>query len=232
MMRAMSMGSVVFALGMSLSLCVACGGSSADGNAANGGASGGPSGGAGRGGANGSSGAPGSAGGLSTNVPGDTPLNELSDSELEQLCKDFTASYGPGSALETSSKEFSCRFSGLLTGALSGAKTDAELRTACKATYDACLKAPNEAADPETCDKPDSSCTATVAEVKACAQDSVAALDELKDAIPTCAEATLESLQNLDIPTEEDASPASCTALQAKCPDAPTPPGPGDNDQP
>jgi hypothetical protein len=213
-------------LAVALSLCAACGGSSDNddkGNNGNGGTNSMSSGGSSSGSGNkagSSSGGNGSGGDFSTGVPGDKPIGELTDGEAEQLCADI-ADYVSTSTFAETQREFSCRLSGMLAALFTGAQTDAALQMACKATYDVCKAAPDETTSGE-CGKPDGSCTATVDELKACMADSVAAFEDLSEQIPSCAELTMESLAMT--PTDmETAEPASCVALEMKCPDAPLP---------
>jgi hypothetical protein len=168
-----------FALGMplavALSLCVACGGSSDNdddkmgqggtGSMSNGGSSAGGGTKAGSGNSSGSGNSTagtgsntagtGSGGDFSTDVPGDKPLGELSDGELDQLCDDI-AEHISTSSFADSQLEFSCRLSGMLTALFGGAETDAALQAACKVAYDACKAMPEEPATGE-CEKPDAS---------------------------------------------------------------------------
>jgi hypothetical protein len=95
---------------------------------------------------------------------------------------------------------------------------------ACKSVYDSCIAAPTTVT--ESCTKPDASCTATVSEYEACVNDTIKALGEAEKAVPACDQLTLAllAMSGDSMLTE---SPASCTALDAKCPSAPMPPGSG-----
>jgi hypothetical protein len=205
MLPVKAVNSVLLVVGVCLGLCVGCGGSSSEGPK--------PSGGAGAG----------AAPDFTTTVPGDKQLSMLSDAEVTQLCKDFDAYFAPGSPAALAAEEAGCRFGGLFLALLSGAQTDAAAQSACKATYDSCIAAPSQS-DPAMCTRPDATCTATVAEEVACLKDSAAALNTLKDALPSCSALSLSSLQNLMLPSDESATAPSCAALKAKCPTAPMPP--------
>ena len=78
----------------------------------------------------------------------------------------------------------------------------------------------------ETCTKPDASCTATVAEYDTCVNDTIKGLSDAENALPTCDKLTLAFLAMTGDGALTE-TPASCTALQAKCPSAPMPPGSG-----
>jgi hypothetical protein len=210
-------------LGVALSLCVACGGDD-DGGSKNGnggsGGTGGATGGSSSSGSGNKAGSSSSGGGTGSGVtlPDDKTLGGLTDSEAEQLCDDYEKFASSGSFAATQ-QEFSCLLSGVLSSALSGAETDAEMQAACKTTYDQCKKAPFEPEASE-CEKPDASCTATVAELKQCMEDSAKAFEDLVEQFPTCSELTLES-EGPDL--EEVMDPPSCVALREKCPGLETP---------
>jgi hypothetical protein len=206
------------------------GGSSSAGSSATAGGTG-KAGGSNTGGTNGSAGNSNTAGSnssspgdLDTGLPGTKPLSDLTDAEIAGLCNKFDEFYSTGS-VGMDLEDFSCRFSGLLAAAFAGAETDAAARAACKATYDSCVAAPAETTS--ECGKPSGMCTATVAELEACANDSAKALQQLTSSFPTCAELTLADLMDAggggDDPPQ---NPASCTTLEMKCPDGPTPPSP------
>ncbi|MEI9942570.1 MAG: hypothetical protein WDO69_35600 [Pseudomonadota bacterium] len=193
----MTMKPMFVSIGLSLAMCVACGGSSDGGNGAP---------------AN-------SSGNYSSGVSGDKQLGALTDQEFQGVCKNLSDYFSSG-AVGKGFEEFTCRFEGLLAGV--AAQTDAELQAACKATYDQCVAAPTTTT--ETCTKPDASCTATVAEYDACVNDSAKALTTLANSIPSCDKLTMASLGMIAV-DDSTATPASCTTLQTKCPSAPKPPG-------
>lgn len=163
----------------------------------------------------------GSPGDLDTGLPADKPLSDLTDAEITGLCSKFDQFYSTGS-FSMNIEEFTCRFSGVFAAALSGADTDAAARTACKAAYDSCVAEPAETTD--ECGKPTGMCTATVAELEACANDSAKAVEQLTSSFPTCAELTLADLMDLGGGDEAaPQNPASCTTFEMKCPGGPTP---------
>lgn len=164
----------------------------------------------------------GSPGDLDTGLPADKPISDLTDAEIAGLCSKFDDFYSTGS-VGKDVQELSCRFTGIFAAALGGADTDAKAQAACKTAYDACVVAPAETT--ENCSKPTGMCTATVAEVEACANDTAKALHELASSFPSCAELTLADLMDLggggDTGPQE---PASCATVNMKCPDGPMPP--------
>ncbi|HXK17019.1 MAG TPA: hypothetical protein VNG33_04425 [Polyangiaceae bacterium] len=151
-----------------------------------------------------------------TGLPADKPLGTLTDAEAMQIC----------SAVQTyfadSTKDLECRLAGLVAG-LSGADTDAAAQAACQAAYDMCAGAP---AMPTTgnCTKPSGTCTATVGELEACANDDKAIFAQLDMEIPSCATLKLTDLMGLGGGLTPPMEPASCVTLDMKCPNSPMPP--------
>lgn len=163
-------------------------------------------------------------GGFDSGLPNDKPLGSLTPAEGQALCDKLDTYFSSGT-IGMDLQDFNCRVAGLLAGAFSQPKTDAELQTACKGGYDSCKKAPPET-ETEECTPPGATCTATAAELEACMADSVAYLKQVEGTIPSCAEITLADLQAMEMPEQPD-EPASCTTLDMKCPDAPALPGTG-----
>ena len=155
-----------------------------------------------------------SGGDFTTSVPNDKPLGSLTDAESQQLCEDLS-DYLSGSSFSADAQEVVCRSSGILAAVFSAPQTDAAARSACKTAYDECKAAPAESN--QQCDKPDASCMATVDDYKACMADMPAYLDQVKGTFPSCAELTLDDFDA--IAGEPPATPASCAALDTKCPD-------------
>jgi len=202
MLHFMTPKPLFISIALSLSLCVACGGSDSDNNTA---------------------GAPNnSSGSYSSGIAGDKQLASLTDQEFAGLCKKLDDYFSTGT-LNKSLQEFTCRFAGLFAGG--AAQTDAELQAACKPAYESCIG--GQTTTDHTCSKPEASCTATVAEYDACANDAAKQLAKLGTALPSCDKLTASSLQTVDLGSSTQA-PASCTLLTSKCPSAPKPPGYGD----
>jgi hypothetical protein len=234
MLQIIDMKSVFVCLGLSLSLCAACGGSDG-GNGNPGGSSGsgnpgagtgnsgghGPQGGGGTGGSG-----PGAAGAATTNsgtfssgLPGDKQLGSLTDDEAAALCQKLSEYFADGSAVSKSFEEVTCRASSVILALFGAPTTDAALQASCKTFYDSCVAAPTTSS--ESCGKPDASCTATAGEYDTCVNESVKQIGTLGTAVPSCEQLTLASAATV-FAGSASASPASCQAVSAKCPNAPT----------
>jgi len=162
----------------------------------------------------------GPTGTFSTGLPADKPVASLTDAEIAGLCSKFDDFYSQG-AVGDALKNFDCSLAGFLAAAFAGASTDDAARAACKATHDECVSKPSETTS--KCSKPSAACTATVGEVEACANDSAKYVTQLGGIFPSCATLTLADLTDMSS-VMAPAEPASCTNLEAKCPDGPTPP--------
>jgi hypothetical protein len=92
--------------------------------------------------------------------------------------------------------------------------TDEDLQAACSEAYDSCMAEPTQ---PDPCTPPEGECTATVDEVEACINDSVALVEGMMAQFPACSELTAAGLMSMQDPGEP-ADPPSCVAAQEKCP--------------
>lgn len=176
----MRQGVGMFSIAM-VALLVGCGSSGGGGTGgSNGSGSGGISGG-GKGGGSGNN--PG-GGTFTTSVPGSTPLTGLSGTQQTQLCKDFMT-YADNTLMPEL-----CRVDGLLVAAFSGATSDADVRTACTAGYNACLA--SDGGSTVTCNPSSvpSTCTATVGDLTSCLNARSAATAQ----IPSCSTLTAAQL--------------------------------------
>ncbi|WP_437306674.1 hypothetical protein [Sorangium sp. So ce388] len=118
-------------------------------------------------------------------------LGSLTAGEVDEVCGDLRGQ------LESISKEDMCEVTGVASSIFG---------MDCETTKQECISAPEEPAEPDTCDASNfAGCTATVAEAKAC----FAAMSSTLKAI-TC-ESPLSDLM---------APPAECAALEKKCPGA------------
>jgi hypothetical protein len=154
----------------------------------------------------------GSTGTFSTSVPGDRPLNGLSSSEIATLCADL-ANYSSNSTL----KRDNCRLTGFLTASLASSMstaTDAELQAACSQISTSCLTTTPNCPVPAPAD-----CTATVAELTACASDSAAQTHLLASQVPACTGINRTAIKNAtsSVGSALVGQPASCQAYEAKC---------------
>jgi len=234
MLRIMNFKPVFVCLGLSISLCAACGSSSDGGKGNVAGAAGSASpgtGGSGNSGGSGPSaggsgshagGAPATnSGSFSSGLPEDKQLGALTDAEAEALCKRIEGYFADDTTVGKNVDEFLCRFTSALTALFAAPETDAALQSSCKSLYASCIASPTMSSG--TCEKPDATCTATVAEYEACMNDQLALLNQLGSAVPSCDQITLSSSSTLLSGVGE--APASCQTLEAKCPSAPKPPG-------
>jgi len=241
MLQVMNMKPLFVSIGLSLSLCIACGGSDGDNHGSPGGSGGSTSsgsggsgdpggsspggsspGGSGSGGAGPSAGgAPNApAGGYSSGIAGDRQLGSLTDDEYAGMCQKLSDYFSDSSATGKNVEEFACRVSSALGALFFGADSDAALQAACKPLYDTCVASPTTTE--ESCTKPDATCQATVAEYDTCVNDELKALNQAVTAVPSCDKITIVSLTAL-FAASGSQTIASCDALEAKCPGIKTP---------
>jgi hypothetical protein len=148
-------------------------------------------------------------GGFTTSVPGSAVLGTLSDADASTLCMDLEKS-----ADFKSLSDFTCRAAALFAGLTSPDMTDTGLQMACQASYAECSGAPTVGmcAPPVTC-------MATVAEYTACLNDEVAAANAVSAQLPMCSALKSATFVATVAALPKPASPASCVAVKAKCPD-------------
>lgn len=159
---------------------------------------------------------------FSSSVSG-KPLSQLTDAEMTELC----ANVGDYYVTDPDLKSGTCRFAGVgmaVASLLFGEKTDEQLRATCAEFESACLRAESTGGTQQgTCEKPGATCTATVAELEACINDSRDAVSNALLSMPSC-----ETLKRSDIgaptagpaPAMQLPNPESCQIFQQKCPDA------------
>lgn len=168
----------------------------------------------------------GGGGTFTTTVAGDKPLGTLSGSEVARLCDDANKFL----AASTSNTD-ACRIGALsltnFVAMLSPTMTDTELQMTCSDSYSRCVNqttsggtAPDAGSSTAgMCSAPPANCTATVAELVACVNDSAAQYHKLATSGPDCAKIARASFSGSNggaasIPT---AAPASCQTYQSKC---------------
>ena len=148
-------------------------------------------------------------------------LGSLSSGDVQKLCESLSSWMQANIAGEL--KEVSCRTAGLIAAGFGGS-SPALKQTACTAAYDDCMKKPAEPVGTESCEKPSSSCKATVGELEACINEMAPLMSQLVSAFPDCAQiaagATATPPTNLQ-------TPASCKTFQSKCEDIELPSVPG-----
>lgn len=89
-------------------------------------------------------------------------------------------------------------------------------KATCDAAYAECKKVVTITIKPRTCEKP-KNCTATVAEIEACLNDQAKVQSGLIGNVPSCSTADFKTFDGEKLFEADD--PASCAALEAKCPD-------------
>jgi hypothetical protein len=148
---------------------------------------------------------------VSTSVPGNKRINDLTPAERDQLCADVTAWAMSGPFL-TDGCNASAWLAAYLLSLGDTTASDAELQTACQTLYADCVA--NGVMS--SCSDLPTTCTATVSEYNMCLSDS---LDGFAG-IPACSTATRASLSANAARLLTPMSSAACTAVQTKCPDA------------
>jgi len=155
-------------------------------------------------------------GGSVTGLPASTGFMTLTPAQKTQLCSDVSAYVS-----RNISDADGCKLSGLIVALLAVATdptiTDADLQGSCTAAVSSCNMTPSTGectlGDTSTC-----SADATIADLNKCISDDTAALKSLIATIPACGSLTKAWL-DANANALGAAAPASCTALDAKCPD-------------
>ena len=155
--------------------------------------------------------------GSGAGVPGDTPLNELTDDQAQALCEAFGKRFD-----NAQFEDIACKLESVFSAIL--AQTDAEAQMMCKTAYDQCKSMPPDTT--QNCEKPSSDCTATVDELNACLDAYNESLGDVGASLPSCDTLKAGDLTALFSGLGSMMQPAACTAYQAKCPDGPAPPSP------
>jgi hypothetical protein len=159
-----------------------------------------------------------------TSVDNSKKIEDLSEEDLQQMCEDYTAALA--NAMD---QEFFCTMGGIAAAEELGGS-----EMACETTYDMCIDMDLEidieqffscedmledVGDIDDSDDTDGAsdtgdCDATVGDADACIQDMLAALEDIADSL-SCANSASGDLEDI-LDMEE---PASCEALEDKCPD-------------
>ena len=161
-------------------------------------------------------GAAGGATNFVSSLPGGLILGALSDAQIQQLCEEAGRYY---TALGSALQEGACRSAGISAALIAKAATDAEVRESCQGSYASCIAQPIGTSSLDCNDRPDSNCSASVAEYAACLDDSSEALRTQLNGLPSCQSLTAASLPALAAGGAPGASPACATFVQ-KCPAA------------
>jgi hypothetical protein len=156
---------------------------------------------------------------LSTGIPPNTSLGNLTPEQNQKLC------VASETFLRTKVETLSCLIQALVPASLA-ASTDVA-RMQCKTAYNACVSqlatssggsADGGTSSTTTCKMPTASCTATVGEFETCLNDSSAAYDNLQGTLPSCDELHLPLMIDSSVGSTVT-EPASCTKLSSECPD-------------
>jgi hypothetical protein len=147
---------------------------------------------------------------VDSGIPASTPAGSLTDAQAADFCKSAAAAAATtfGSA---EAKGALCGFTAYAFSSLGGD----DAATACKTIYDECVKAPGETTEDE-CMKPSAACTATVGELEACFNDSMAQFKQSLSSLPGCDDVG----KMVEEPMTDDSMPASCAVVEQKCPEA------------
>lgn len=149
-----------------------------------------------------------------------TVYGSLTAEEKKASCEEI-ADFNATLITEAEAKQAACTFAASFAAAFSGASTDAELQAACVMSRDECLAAPameSEGDDMCATSELDDTCTATNGELEPCLEDiariQITALKSIK-----CSDLKVDTME--DMMEEMEASyPASCSAVEQKCPAA------------
>ncbi len=165
----------------------------------------------------------GGSGTFSSGLPSSDTLSGLSDSDIQKLCGEissFTDSYASNTG--------ACNIAGYAAAAFSkqlGGTTDTTtLRQLCSAAVSQCQAQSGHidaGVSASTCQKPSSTCTATVGDLEACLNDAKTAAQKEYAGIPSCSTLTAADLSLTDgsLSVGTASEPASCATLNQKCPD-------------
>jgi hypothetical protein len=161
----------------------------------------------------------GSSSTFSPGVAGDKKINTLTPAEQQTICNNLESTFTGSDFVDRQ-----CRFAAVLQVAFTADDnaTDTELQMQCATAYAECKTEANggDGGTKVTCDPVPANCTATVDQLTACVNDSLAALKQL-DA-PACnklTRATLSSTSPPDGGLTDPMESAACKAYQAACPD-------------
>jgi hypothetical protein len=134
---------------------------------------------------------------FTTSVPGSTPLNQVSGTQLTTLCNDvykYVTAVDENVFANQTLKQGKCTALGYDAAFAANATTDAELQSACSMEYNQCLQY-TLSPGPPTCFKtPPASCTATVSQYEACLNDVVVAAEAILGSLPSCSSLTISTL--------------------------------------
>lgn len=147
-------------------------------------------------------------------VDGSKTAAELSDADVQAIC---TAAKETGEKFAENNKDALCNLTGGVAGALAGALGGGDPVAACEMAVSDCK---SKAFVPEEteCNPRLEGCNVTVAELETCFNDTLAATEKVMDTLAalTCTELTSQNSSNA---LDQYVEPASCVAIEQKCPD-------------
>ena len=176
-------------------------------------------------------------------VDEDTPADELTEEELQDVCGDIYEAIAPGlTAMETAASEFTCLAMGVgmaQLDAMSGGTTE-DIIASCEDYADQCENGEMDdmmdagdtgmmMTEEEFCEGADESvedCDASAGDIADCMvamfNAELAAFDEYMSQIPECDDLTAEYYDNMmdmeEMPDEVE-TPAECAAVMEQCPE-------------
>lgn len=151
---------------------------------------------------------------VDSGVADDKVANQLTDQEAQKVCESVGKA-ADALAGGAEAQKATCGFAAY--AAVSAVTSEQQGGTAedCKAVYDQCLKSPPDTSGAGECSSPPDSCTATVGEIEKCFTDTLAQFKDFLASLPGCDDVGKE----VDIPSTELPSPASCKVVEEKCPE-------------
>lgn len=152
---------------------------------------------------------------VESGAPASTPANQLTDAQVKSFCDSASQAFG-ATLSSGEAQQGLCGFSAYFVASLGSASGGGDPAATCKMVYDECLKTPPQSTQ-EECTKPSATCTATVGEIEACLNDSMAQLQQMLKSLPGCDDVGTQ-VEDPMLGTGEQ--PASCQVVQQKCPEA------------
>lgn len=143
---------------------------------------------------------------LTTSVPGGRQADKLTPAELMQVCKDLSVGID---AINKRLEPKICNVAGAIAYAVGDQK-----QATCENAVNECLAEPSEPTE-NACEAL-TNCTATLTEVFTCMNDQIKDTEALFNKFPTCAQ--LAGGASFPEGLDEQPMPASCKAIEAKCP--------------
>jgi hypothetical protein len=156
---------------------------------------------------------------VNSRLPEDKLLNELSDEEVNAICRAEVRAQNEIALEGDGCQTFA--FDEVTTAYMEGEDDISELQSACTSFYESCARVGDAITlAAEECDLeglPPADCAATVGELETCWTDQ---LEFLARPTPTCTEVSLETLEwGVDRLTgKHNEAPPSCSIFYDKCP--------------